>query len=157
MTAQVELLRKIERAFSWRRCPLLLADETAQLSTDEREEVEEFFGLSPMSLTGDLLEENFEAIFWFSPTAFQYFLPGIYCAGIREARPELIVNQTILNMLSASVPTEGDFDPFFKARWVGLRAEEYEASQEWMLWLSQTEDPGLCARAFANLEYLKLS
>jgi hypothetical protein len=116
-----------------------------------------FWGQPWSSVTGSQLEKHFEAIFWFSPEAFCYYLPGILTAGIKENKPGLIVNQSLINMLDRS-PDPASWDEFFVARWPQLTAGECEAIQHWILWLSSIEERSAdssLARGFDTLELLK--
>jgi len=157
IVGHVNTLRLIEEAFSHRRMPtLFLVSE--QLAAHESHDVMSFWGAPWSSVTGSQLEKHFDAIFWFSPEAFCYYLPGIFSAGIKENKPWLIVNHSLINMLDRS-PDPGSWDDFFVARWPKLTASECEATQAWILWLSSCEDSSYgeiaLARAFDTLELLK--
>jgi hypothetical protein len=151
------LLSSIEDAFSWRQMPATLVASGAQVDSEELAEANSFLGRPFHALTCKFLDAKFEFIYWITPDAFRYYLPGIMCAGIRESRPELLVNFSIVRMLSRSIEEES-FDDFFSGRWVGLRTNEYQACQEWLLWLSNDLDVEIgpeISRAFDLLEYLK--
>lgn len=151
------LLSCIEDAFSWRQMPAKLVTSGAEVDSEELAEANSFLGRPFQELTCKFLDAKFEFIYWITPEAFRYYLPGIMCAGIREARPELLVNFSIVRMLSRSTEEEL-FDDFFSGRWVGLRSKEYQACQEWLLWLSKDLDAEIgpeISRAFDLLEYLK--
>lgn len=147
----------IEEAFSHRRLPrLFLVSE--ELAAHECEDVTSFWGKPWSSVNGLQLEKHFEAIFWFTPEAFCYYLPGIFTAGIKETKPWLIVNHSIVNMLDRG-PDPTSWDDFFFARWSQLTARECEATQEWILWLASFgstsySEPSL-ARAFDTLDLLR--
>jgi hypothetical protein len=86
------------------------------------------------------LDKHFDAIFAFCPEAFCYFLPGIFCAGIRENRPGLIVNDSLIGTLDRSnQPTS--WDTFFLERWPKLIPSECYATQLWITWLSSFDPP----------------
>jgi hypothetical protein len=151
----VNTLCLIEEAFGHRRMPrLFVPSET--MAAHERDDVMAFWGKPWSAVTGSQLEKHFDAIFWFTPEAFCYYLPGIFTAGITERKPWLIVNQSLVNMLDRS-PDPLSWDDFFYARWSQLTASECEATQAWILWLSsfdvQDEESSL-ARAFDTLELL---
>src|SRR5438874_12790142 len=95
---QVSMLRLIEEAFSHRSMPkVFLVSE--QLAAHERDDVMAYWGKPWSTLTTLQLEKHFEAISWFSPQAFCYYLPGILSAGIRENKPWLIVNHSLVDVL----------------------------------------------------------
>jgi hypothetical protein len=93
--------RLIEEAFNHRRMPLLFL-VSEQLAAHEHDDVMSFWGHSWVSVTGLQLDEHFDAIFWFTPEAFCYYLPGIFTAGINENNLWLIVNHSLANMLDRS-------------------------------------------------------
>jgi hypothetical protein len=157
IVGNVNTLQIIEEAFNHRRMPMLfLASE--QLAAHEREDVMAFWGKPWSGVTGLQLEKHFEAIFWFTPEAFCYYLPGIFSAGIKENKPWLIVYHSLVNMLDRSLDRDS-WDDFFFARWSQLTARECEAAQAWLLWLSSCEDSSYSesslARAFDTLEALR--
>jgi hypothetical protein len=157
IAGNVNTLRLIEEAFSHRRTPgLFLVSE--QLAPHECADVISFWGKPWSSVTGLELEKHFEAIFWLTPEAFCYYLPGILSAGIHENKPWLIVNHSLVNMLDRS-PDPTSWDDFFLARWPQLTSKECEATQAWILWLSSFEDgsywEGSLSRAFDTLELLR--
>jgi hypothetical protein len=83
IVGNVNTLRLIEEAFSHRRTPgLFLVSE--QLAPHECADVLTFWGKPWSSVTGLQLEKHFEAIFWLTPEAFCYYLPGILSAGFRR-------------------------------------------------------------------------
>jgi hypothetical protein len=153
----VNTLLFIEEAFSHRCMPrVFLVSE--QLAAHEREDVMSFWGKPWSCVNGLQLEKYFDAISWFTPEAFCYYLPGIFTAGINEKKPWLIVNHSLVNMLDRSLDV-ASWDDFFFARWSQLTTRECEATQEWILWLSSFEDTSYSevslARAFDTLDVLK--
>jgi len=157
IVGNVNALRLIEEAFGHRRMPgLFLVSE--KLAAHEFADVISFLGIPWSSVTGLQLEEHFEAISWFTPEAFCYYLPGILSAGIRENKPWLMMNHSLINMLDRS-PDPASWDDVFLARWPQLTAKECEAMQAWVLWLSSLEDgsywEGSLSRAFDTLELLR--
>ena len=157
IVGNVNTENQIEEAFRHRPTPtLFLVSE--QLAAHECDDVMSFWGKPWTRVTGSQLEKHFDAIFWFTPEAFCYYLPGIFTAGIKENKPWLIVNHSLVNMLDRS-PDPGSWDDFFVARWSQLTARECEATQAWILWLSSCEDDtypqGSLARAFDTLELLR--
>lgn len=157
MVGNVNRSRLIEEAFSHRRMPtLFLVSE--QLAAHECDDVMGFWGKPWSSVTSLQLEKHFEAVFWFTPEAFCYYLPGIFTVGIKENKPWLIVNDSLVSMLDRSADPDS-WDDFFLARWPQLTARECEATQAWILWLSSFEDgsrwEGALGRAFDTLDLLR--
>lgn len=104
-----------------------------------------------------MLEKYFDAVIGFSPSAFCYFLPGILSAGIKEDRPNLLVNDTLVSMLDRG-NSSASWDNFFAARWPMLSPQECEVVQRWILWLEQAVPPVIdeiaLTRAFDTLDLL---
>jgi len=107
-----------------------------QLSHDERSEVMAFSELSWRDIDCKLLEKHFEVINWFSPAAFRYFLPGICYAGIRENKPELLIYDSIIDMLDRSQNIDY-WDDFFLQRWTLFNSTQCDVLQEWVCWFSE--------------------
>ncbi|HEV7570811.1 MAG TPA: DUF6714 family protein [Thermoanaerobaculia bacterium] len=153
----VNTLQLIEEAFSHRRMPGLFP-VSEQMAPHEYDDVISFWGIPWSAVTGSQLQEHFETIFWWTPEAFCYYLPGILSAGIRENKPWLIVNNSLIDMLDRS-PDPSSWDDFFIARWAQLTAKECEATQAWLLWVASLDNgsywEGSLSRAFDTLELLK--
>ena len=151
------LLKALSAAFGERCRPEVLVGSD-QLSKDELAEVMAFSGRHWSEVTCDLLEENRDALFWFSPEAFCFYLPGVLSCGIAEDRPDLLAYDAILGMLDRS-PEPAYWDDFFLARWPLLSAEECEACQSWLRWLdsagAELRREGSVFRALETLDLLK--
>lgn len=152
-----ELLDIIQEAFAGRAMPETVVSST-QLSDSEHAEAMALAGKPWQALTCDLLEANADVVFWLSPEAFCYYLPGMLSAGIRENRPDLKINDSLIGMLDRS-PEPAYWDDFFLARWPRLDARECAAVQEWVRWLARSSPPPVFentyARAQETLELLK--
>lgn len=147
----------IRTAFADRQKPKTLT-ESASLSKHELEDVIFFQGKDWGTLSGDDIQPHHEAIFWFSPEAFCYYLPGLLSAGIKENRPDLLVFDSIINMLDRSADPYL-WDEFFMHRWPLLNKEECSALKAWVFWLEQSNDyfqfSDSCARAVETLDLLE--
>lgn len=152
----MNLIEKIEKAFSHRKSPRDVVEE-GHPQTDIYESASHFSGLSWRDITCDLLDQHHDAIFGFNPDAFCYYLPGIYIAGIKENRGDLLIYSTLVNMLDRS-NTPNSWDDFFIERWAALTDKECQASQEWLVWLSAIESifyyGNELSRAFDTLEII---
>lgn len=152
-----EKIKRIENAFSKRRIPVEIIT-TDGLSMDEYGEAKRFTEVLAKDLKCDHLEKYYEAIYWLSPEAFCYYLPGIMLAGIRENEPNLLINYSIIRMIDRT-PDPSFWDDFFLKRWPLLTQNECGAVQEWVLWLSSFDkdsfDDMSLSRAFDTLELLK--
>ncbi len=151
------LLNKIERSFKKRKKPLEFIGSD-ELSKDEYNDLNEFIKIHPNDMTADDLEEHYEIIFWLSSEAFIYYLPFILCTGVKVEEPNLLINHSIIGMLDRS-SDPSLWDDFFIKRWALLSNEEYDAVQEWILWLSSFDNTSYSesslSRSFDILEVLK--
>jgi hypothetical protein len=77
-------LAPIAQAFAERAPPIVLTD-SMQLTDGEYAEVMSFKGLRWQDVTFEQVQRCPDAVFWFSPEAFCYCLPGILSAALREA------------------------------------------------------------------------
>lgn len=152
-------IEEIRDAFSHRERPSVITIPGHSLTT-EYEDADAFQGKAWIDVRCSDLDKHMDAVHGFSPQAFCYFLPGIYCAGIGEQRPDLLVNQALIGMLDrGNSPTS--WDDFFSSRWPLLSRKECKASQSWVLWLADAapscfSDASL-SRAFDTLELLSNS
>lgn len=154
--SECELLTFIEEAFSNRQAPESVVHK-GHHDTDEFTDALAFEGKSWKDLTCAALTQYSSAVSGFSPEAYCYFLPGIYSAGIREHRPNLLVNESIIGTLDRSnMPSS--WDNFFLKRWPQLSVKECEATQRWLLWLASLDRPSFAdaslARAFDTITVL---
>jgi hypothetical protein len=149
-------LNFIESAFAARLRPVRLRD-VAQPADDVYGDADAFVGMDWRDITCAMLDRHYDAIYGFSPTAFFYFLPGIYSAGIREGRPDLLVNQGLIMTLDRG-NAPASWDDFFRERWPKLTPPECEATQRWILWLEGFDPPPIAdaslSRAYDTMELL---
>ena len=129
-----------------------------QLSEDEQGDVMAFAGKPWPEVTCQMVEDHSEAVFWFSPEAFCYYLPGLLSCGVAAGRPNLLAYDSILGMLDRS-PEPAYWDDFFVARWPSLSVAECEACQCWLRWLESVGSAppyeNTYARALKTLDLLK--
>lgn len=151
------LMKTIEAAFSHRKRPAKIVPAVHH-DTHEYGEALHFNDRDWQTLKCDELQRFSNAIFAFTPDAFCYFLPGILSAGVAEENPELLVYDTLINMLDRSPDIE-TWDSFFTPRMTLLGLKECEAVQEWVLWLSKYDvsqyHQDSMSRAYETLELLK--
>jgi len=139
MTKQTEAhqariaLDRIAVAFADRAPPALLTD-SKQLSDVEYEEVMSFQDMRWQDVTFSHAANCSDAVFWFSPEAFCYYLPGILAAGLRENRSDLNAYDSLIGCLDRS-PEPDYWDDFFLPRWTLLNAAEIDAIAAWARWL----------------------
>lgn len=129
----------LETAFADRAPPAVLTT-SRQLSDIEYEEAMSYRGLRWQDLTFDHVERNADAVFWFAPEAFCYYLPGMLAAGLRENRCDTNAYDALIGMLDRS-PAPEYWDDFFLPRWTLLSAAEIDAVAAWARWLEAVQ-PG---------------
>ena len=148
---------KIQNAFEKRKKPKNITNSN-ELSADEYDDLNGFVSIHPDAFTCDHLENHYEAIFWLSPESFYYYLPSILSTSIRENEPNISINHSIIGMLDRN-PDTFTWDDFFIERWTLLNIKEYEAVQEWLIWIASFDNSSFnddsLSRAFDTLELLK--
>lgn len=130
-------LELVERAFAHRRPPSVLSD-SQQLTEGEYAEVMAFRGLRWQDVTHALVQQCPDAVFWFSPEAFCYYLPGFFASGLRENRADLMAYDALLHTLDRS-PEPEYWDDFFLPRWTRLSVPEVDAVAAWAKWVECLE------------------
>ena len=135
--AATQALELIERAFADRTMPSEMSD-SMQLSDVEYEEVMSFAGLPWKDVTLTLVENAHDAVFWFSPVAFCYYLPGVLSAGLRENRADLLYFDALIGCLDRS-PEPKYWDDFFYPRFTLLKVTEIDAVSAWVRWMELVE------------------
>jgi hypothetical protein len=78
-------LALIGEAFADRAPPSAITD-SMQLSDAEHAAVTSFEGMRWRDVGFDQVAAYADAVFWFSPQAFCYYLPGFLAAGLRDDR-----------------------------------------------------------------------
>jgi len=153
----MKLLNLINEAFNTRNKPNILTS-SKELSEEEFQEVIFFQDKSWSMVTCEQFESHHESIYWFTPDAFQYYLLSMIYAGVKEQKTDLLVYDSIINMLDRS-PKPEYWDNFFIERWTLFTYKEYEIIQEWLLWLTSFDnliyDDDSLSRSFETLELLK--
>ena len=139
-TLAAAALDAIHAAFAHRTPPAVMTD-SLQLSDVEYEEVMTFVGVRWQNVGFDAVARNADAVFWFSPQAFCYYLPGFMAAGLKEGRTDSNAYDALVGMLDRS-PVPEHWDDFFAPRWTLLSAAELEAVAAWAAWL-QAVEPGM--------------
>ena len=133
-------LQLVRGAFAGRAPPNEITD-SKQLSDSEYEEVMSFEGLHWQDVSVDLVEQAPDAVFWFSPEAFCYYLPGVLSAGIGAGRSDLLYFDTLIGCLDRS-PEPDYWDDFFYPRFTLLSPQEIDAVSAWARWMELVQPEG---------------
>jgi hypothetical protein len=149
-------LNFIENAFAARARPEQVRDMTKP-ADEIYADADAFAGVDWRDVTCAMLDKHFDAVHGFSPMAFCYYLPGIFSAGIREGRPDLLVNDALIITLDRG-NAPASWDDFFRERWPRLTPQECEATQRWILWLAEFDPPPIAdaslSRAYDTMDLL---
>lgn len=130
----------IQSAFSDRAPPKEMTD-SKQISDSEYAEVMSFEGLKWQEVSVSLVAQAPDAVFWFSPEAFCYYLPGVLTAGLRAQRSDLLYFDSLIGCLDRS-PEPDYWDDFFYPRFTLLSAKEIDAVAAWAHWMEVVEPEG---------------
>lgn len=143
-------LKRIEAAFAGRPQPSVMTD-SLQLSDVEYEEAMAFKDVRWQEVTFAQVQRNSDAVFWFAPEAFCYFLPGILAAGLKEGRWDANAYDSLIGMLDRS-PEPDNWDDFFLPRWMLLTADEVEAVAAWASWLAEVQPDAFHANTYERVQ-----
>ena len=143
-------LTLIDTAFADRPPPSEMTN-SMQLSDIEYEEVMSFEGLRWQDVAFDQVEKNADAVFWFSPEAFCYYLPGLLAAGLKENRWDTNAYDGLISMLDRS-PEPDYWDEFFLPRWPLLSVQEIEAVRSWVRWFKNVLPEGFPSNTFERVD-----
>jgi hypothetical protein len=138
----------IARAFAGRTPPAEMTD-SKQLSDVEFDEVMSFDGMRWQAVTFDRIEANSDAVFWFAPAAFCYYLPGCLTAGLREGRWDANCYDALIGMLDRS-PEPANWDDFFLPRWTLLTKPELRGVAAWIDWLESVAPDAFHDNSYAR-------
>lgn len=127
------ILEQVAQSFAHRPPPTVITD-SMQLTEGEFAEVMAFDGLHWQDVTLALVEQCPDVVFWFSPEAFCYYLPGLFSAGLRENRADLMAYDALLSTLDRS-PVPAYWDDFVLPRLPLLSVEEVDAVSAWATWV----------------------
>lgn len=138
--AAARALDQVQSAFSDRAPPKKITD-SKQLSDSEYAEVMSFEELKWREVSVALIEQAPDAVFWFSPEAFCYYLPGVLTAGLRAGRSDLLYFDSLIGCLDRN-PEPDYWDDFFFPRFTLLSPEEITAVSAWAHWMELVEPDG---------------
>jgi hypothetical protein len=160
------LSERIERVFCSRKKPaqVRLADEVIQLD-DDVEDALWFSGRDRHELTWQNWQEHSDAIFFFDPEAFAYYLPSILLLSSQNPNESLNAADSLIGELDRTPDPEG-WTKAFVSRFLELNWAEMDTLKEWLLqvceyvpyrgWGIAASGPGdTFGRAFDTLDLLQ--
>jgi hypothetical protein len=129
----VKLSERIERVFSTRPklAQVRLADEVIQLDDDE-EDALWFSGRDWHELTWQNWQEHSDAIFFFDPEAFAYYLPSILLLSAQNPNESLNAADSLIGELDPTPDPEA-WSEAFVSRFLELNLAELDTLTEWLL------------------------
>lgn len=145
-----QALELIASAFAERAKPSILTD-SKQLSDWEYEEVMSYEGLLWRDVTFEQVAKYPDAVFWFSPAAFCYYLPGILSAALKEDRRDSSAYDALMGVLDRS-PEPAYWDDFFLPRFTLLTTAEIDAVSAWMHWFQAVEPDAYKPNTFERIQ-----
>lgn len=133
LETQMKLADRVEQIFSSRPKPaqVRLADEVIQLD-DDVEDALWFSGRDWHELTWQNWQEHSDAIFFFDPEAFAYYLPSILLLSAQNPDETLMAADSLINELDRSPDRDG-WTEGFERRFLGLKPAELNVLKEWLL------------------------
>jgi hypothetical protein len=143
-------LSLINKSFVHRLPPSVLTD-SMQLTDCEYAEVMSFQGMTWEDVTFAQLEQYSDAVFWFSPEAFCYYLPGILAAGLKENRCDCNAYDSLIGCLDRS-PEPDYWDDFFLPRWPLLSLGEIDAVVAWVRWLEIVQPDEIYGNTYERVQ-----
>ena len=136
-TAADRAEKLINAAFADRMPPAILSD-SKQLLEFEYDEVMLFDQMRWQDVEITHVEEAPDAVFWFSPEAFCYYLPGFLVAGLRENNVDSNAFDSIIGCLDRS-PEPDNWDDFFRPRFAQFKTAELDGISAWVCWMEMMQ------------------
>jgi hypothetical protein len=141
-----------------------LADEVIQLD-DDVEDALWFSGRDWHELTWQNWQEHSDAVFFFDPEAFAYYLPSILLLSAQNTNDSLNAADSLIGELDRSPDPEGWTEGLVR-RFLGLNPAELDVLKEWLLqvcefvsyrgWGIAASGPGdTLGRAFDTVDLLQ--
>jgi hypothetical protein len=136
------LAEVIEKAFAGREMPAKVTDSDC---SDQRDsdvaDVLWFSGRNWREITWNDWKSRAEALCYFNRDAIAYWLPSVLLLSLQRPDEYLSSAAYLIKTFGSLdwTPSPDHWKDYFRARFVGLRTEEYEALKEWLLFMSNLE------------------
>ena len=127
----------IEAGFAGRNPPALMYD-SKQLLDFEYDEVMSFDQMRWQDVMLSHVDQAPGAVFWFSPEAFCYYMPGFLAAGLRENNVASLAFDSIIGCL-AQAPEPDNWNDFFRPRFTRFQIAELDAILAWVCWMEMQQ------------------
>ena len=123
----------------------------AQAQSEAAYDTTLYHGMRWRNVTFPQIERYPDAVFWLSPEAFRYYLPGFLVAGLRESRWDSNAYDSLIGMLNRSADPNL-WDNFFLPRWPPLTVAEVEAVAAWAEWLQAVQPHGFRGNTYERVQ-----
>jgi hypothetical protein len=138
----MELSEVIEKAFAGREMPMKVTDSDCSVPDDsDIEDVLWFSGRNWREITWNDWKVHDVALSFFTRDALAYWLPSVLLLSLQRPGEYLSSAAYLIRTFGSRnwAPSPDHWKDYFRARFVGLRTEEYEAIKEWLLFMSNLE------------------
>jgi len=135
------LAEVIEKAFAGREMPARLTDSDFDPLDSDLADVLSFSGRNWREITWNDWKRHNIALCFFTRDALAYLLPSVLLLSLQRPSEYLSSAAYLVNTFGSLdwAPSPDHWKDYFRARFVGLRTEEYDAIKEWLLFMSNLE------------------
>ena len=135
------MLKEIENLIRNSFAGMSLPSEDEVCTSNDNEALDDcaiFVGREWNDVDGDAIAEHQDALFWFTPKSFHYYMPAFMIAGLKEPDAYYILN--ILLMLRPDV--EASDACFARERWMLFNSAQRTSLKKWLVWIYAEMDRG---------------
>jgi hypothetical protein len=135
------LAEVIEKAFAGREMPTRLTDSDFDPLDSDLADVLSFSGRNWREIAWDDWRKHDVALSFFTRDALAYWLPSVLVLSLQRPDEYLSSAAYLIRTFGSRnwAPSPDHWKDHFRARFVGLRTEEYEAIKEWLVFMSNLE------------------
>lgn len=136
------LAETIERAFAGREMPAKVTNSDCSDQPDsDVADILWFSGRNWREITWNDWNKHDVALCFFTQDALAYWLPSVLLLSLQRPGEYLSSAGYLIKTFGARswAPSPDHWTDYFRARFVGLRREEYEAIKGWLLFMSGLE------------------
>ena len=138
----MRLAEVIDKAFMGRQMPDKLTDSDCSDTADsDVTDILWFSGRNWREITWNDWNKHDTALSFFTQDALAYLLPSVLLLSLQRPDEYLSSAGYLIKTFGSRnwVPSPEYWKDYFRARFVGLRTEEYEAIKEWLLFIRNLE------------------
>jgi len=137
----MELGEAIEKAFAGREMPAKLTNSEFDPMDSDLADILWFSGRNWREITWNDWKGHADALSFFTRDALAYWLPSVLLLSLQHPGEYLSSAAYLIRTFGSRnwAPSPDHWKDYFRARFVGLRTEEYDAIKEWLLFMSNLE------------------